>query len=137
MKSYDENEYLRWESEVRNYEIDYQGIVGNAIYFNYLDEARAKYLQQLDVSVVKYALENKNIVLVKTDINFKRSLRYGDSFCVLSKLSRISRFKFLFDQTIILKSSDQIMVTAESVIACVNREGKPCAIDQFEHMPFN
>lgn len=132
-----ESESLVWESEVRDYEVDYQGIVNNANYFHYLDHARAKYLKHYNVDVSQYALDNKHIVLLKTSITFKKSLVYGDIFSVLSKINRISRLKFMFDQKIVLSCNEQIIVVSESIISCVSRNGKPHILQQFENMPIS
>lgn len=57
------DEYLIWSSEVRNYEIDYQGIVNNANYFHYLDQARSNYLESIGINLKKFADKNLNILM--------------------------------------------------------------------------
>lgn len=124
-----------WRSAVRNYEIDYQGIVGNAVYLNYLDQARAIFLDDFKVDICGYAALNKNIVLVNTSIHYKKSLKYGDYFSVHSELFRVSRFKFLFEQKILLEPGLDVILEAKSIIACVDSQGKPCTIDCLNDLP--
>lgn len=115
-------DYLIWCSEVRNYELDFQGIVNNAAYFNYLDYARALYLGQIDFNIENAAKNNTNIVLVDTRLKFRKSLKAGDKFEVKTKLSRVSRVKFAFSQTITLLESEIIVLEAESITRCINTQ---------------
>lgn len=129
------NEYLIWSSEVRNYEVDYQGIVNNANYFHYLDHARSKYLESLGINLKNFADKNLNIVLIETKITFKKSLAFGDFFYVTSKLSKVSRFKFAFDQQIFLQNkSDALIVESTSLICCIDAiTSKPCVPKELEN----
>ncbi len=123
-----------WKSEVRDYEVDYQGIVNNANYFHYLDHARAKVLESFGINIASCALEKKNMVLLKTGIIFKKSLVYGNAFSVCSKMKRISRFKFTFEQKIFSELDQQLIVVADSLVACIDERGKPYLLKQLEHM---
>ncbi len=123
-----------WQSEVRDYEIDYQGVVNNAHYFHYLDEARTQYLKQLGLNITQCAAENKNLVLLKTSIDFKKSLVSRNVFSVYSEIIRISRFKFKFEQKIFLEPEKQLVVFSESIVACVTRDGKPCILEELNEL---
>lgn len=128
------SEPLIWQSEVRDYEIDYQGIVNNAHYFHYLDHARTQYLKQFGLNITQCAAENKNFVLLKTSIDFKKSLVSGDVFSVLSKMDRISRFKFKFEQKIFLEPQKHLVVFSESLVACIDNDGKPCLLEELKEL---
>ncbi|MDF3055727.1 MAG: thioesterase superfamily protein [Gammaproteobacteria bacterium] len=120
-----------WESTVRNYEVDYQKIVNNANYFHYFDNARAIFLKKIGLDVNELSNNGINIVLVKTEIIFKKSLKHNDEFIVKTTLSRISRFKFKFVQEIFLKGDDnrEVYAFSESVAASISTSGKPLIID--------
>jgi len=123
--------YSVWHSEVRNYELDYQRIVNNAVYFNYLDYARAIYLKQFNFDDVKAAESAINIVLIDTHIRYIKSLISGDKFYVDTKLVRTSKLKFVFKQKIILDSSEELILEADSIACCVDaRTGKVCLSDE-------
>jgi acyl-CoA thioester hydrolase len=120
-----------WESVVRNYEVDYQKIVNNANYFHYFDNARAVFLKKIGLDVNELANDGINIVLVKTEITFKKSLKHNDSFIVKTALSRISRFKFKFTQEIFLKDDSQnAYAFSESVVASISPSGKPIILER-------
>lgn len=124
-----------WYTEVRNYEVDYQGIVNNANYFHYFDNARSMYLKNMCGLDLKESAERGiNIVLVKTEIFFKASLTLGNQFYVESYFSRISRFKYKVIQTIYRCDDNKIMATADSIIASITKEGKPCIFQELSNI---
>lgn len=126
-----------WTAEVRDYEVDYQGIVNNAHYFHYFDHARAVYSQKiLGLNVQECADNNINIILLKTEILFKFPLKYGDVFCVTSRVNRISRFKFQFKQEIYIEPNKKISAESQSIIASITKDGKPCLPDAFNKIKY-
>lgn len=72
-----------WESEVRDNEIDVQGIVNNANYFIYMQHARHKHLKSLGLNFEQMHRDGFDLVLVHTEITFKAPLKSGDEFIVL------------------------------------------------------
>lgn len=110
-----------WESEVRDSELDSQGIVNNANYFSYLEHVRHRHLRSLGIDVVAWHNQGYDLVLVRTEINFKASLRSGDEFLISSQLSAKSRVRLLFEQQILRKNDRQIIVEAQNIGTCVAR----------------
>ncbi len=88
------------ELTVRDYECDFQGIVNNAVYLNYLEHARHVFGKSVGLDVVELATRGINVVLVRSEIEYRASLRTGDSFKVALNVNRCSRLKFAFDQRI-------------------------------------
>ncbi len=119
---------MNWEAEVRDYELDFQGIVNNACYFNYFDQARAKYFDSLGIDIETCARQKINIVLLKTEIEFKKSLRYKDVFLITSSFERMSKLRFCFKQKIYLKHNHELIAVAESVITCIEIETKKVVV---------
>jgi acyl-CoA thioester hydrolase len=128
--------YLRPSmNEVRDYEVDFQGIVNNAVYMNYLAQARAKFLENMGYDVVKIAQEGINIVLFASNLKFKSPLKYRDTYSVTTELLRISKFKLVMSQTIINTKTGIISVEAENYLCCVDtKTGKPCLHQAFEEI---
>ena len=126
-----------WSSEVRDYEVDYQNIVNNAVYMNYLDHARGKYFNDMGFDITHIATQEKiNIVLYETQIKFKLPLRFGDKYKVISELSRISPYRLIMKQKIINSQNNTIIyLDAVSYLCCINtKTNKPCIHKAFENM---
>jgi acyl-CoA thioester hydrolase len=112
---------------VRDYECDYQGIVNNAVYLNYLEHARHVYLKNRSIRVIDLAQQGINLVVVRIEIDYKQALRSGDTFGIGVELERLSRVRFVFNQQIYRLPSEQLAVRARTITTAVNPRGRPFA----------
>lgn len=76
------------EMEVRDNELDAQGIVNNANYMIYLSHARHKHGEALKINHTEFAKKNMNLIVTSCTMKFKNPLRANDSFVVTSKISK-------------------------------------------------
>jgi len=111
------------ELSVRDYECDMQGIVNNAVYLNYFEHARHEYLHHLGVNFQSLFLQNIVLVATRIEIDYKRSLKSGDTFTVTVKLEKPSPVRYVFDQEILI--GDEVMTSAKTTVASLNEQGKP------------
>lgn len=112
--------------EVRDNEIDVQGIVSNSNYMIYLQHARHKYIQHLGIDFNEYAARGHNFVLIDCHMQFKRSLKPGDLFYVTTQMVPTdSPIRFGFDQEIRLKDAELLILKAHLTATCVNTQPKP------------
>ena len=88
------------ELKVRDYECDMQGIVNNAVYQNYLEHARHEYLIERGFNFVDITQAGIHLVVLRAELDYKRPLKAGQCFTVVSELERISKLKFCFNQFI-------------------------------------
>ena len=70
------------QMKVRDYECDMQGIVNNAVYQHYLEHARHEYLLSRGLSFAELTARGIIIVVVRAEIDYRRSLRAGEDFLV-------------------------------------------------------
>jgi acyl-CoA thioester hydrolase len=108
-----------WESEVRDSEIDIEGIVNNSNYFIYMEHARHKHLKTLEIDFAKLHAIGYNLLLVNTEMAFKDSLRSGDEFIVTSRVEPNGRIRFNFIQEVIRKADAKVVTTAVNTATCV------------------
>lgn len=109
--------------EVRDYECDLQGIVNNAVYQNYLEHTRHKFLLHLGFDFAQWHDEGKDAVVVKTVLEYKSSLRSADEFEVKVKLVQNGALKVDFIQDVYRKKDNFLCLKARvtSVIMENNR----------------
>ena len=110
---------------VRDYECDSQGIVNNAIYQNYLEHARHEFLKEKGLDFARLTASNINVMVIRAELDYKKSLRSGDAFVVSVRCQQESRLKIVFDQQIILQNTDQLILQARIFAAAVNQHGRP------------
>ena len=115
-----------WENEVRDSELDIQGIVNNANYFVYMEHARHKHMKLLGIDFEALHMRGFDLILVHTEISFKSSLRGGDEFIVTSKVEPMGRIRFIFIQEVLRKSDKKTVVEAKNICTCIaNSSGRP------------
>ncbi len=107
------------EFTVRDYELDMQGIVNNAVYQNYLEHARHEFLHYHGIDFAQ--LTERGIILVVKNISmdFKKSLRSRDKFKVVIDAYKEGHLKIVFKQTIINLSDNTIALKAKVTGVCL------------------
>ena len=83
---------------VRNYEVDWQGIVHNANYLLYFEVGRIEYLKSLGVKVDLTTIKNESkVVLVRNEIDYKSPARFDDLMNIYTRISSIRNTSFVFE----------------------------------------
>lgn len=103
------------EMQVRDYELDSEGIVNNANYLHYLEHTRHSFCSENGISFAE--MQNRGIipVLNKVEIEYKELLRSGDVFESKLWLER-KGVRFVFHQDLFKKSGRQVV---KAVVSCV------------------
>jgi acyl-CoA thioester hydrolase len=115
--------------KVRDYELDMQGIVNNSVYFNYLEHARHEFLLAKGVDFATLARDKVNLVVVRSEMDYKASLTSGDKFQVTVQFEQLSKLKFGFRQQVIRSSDQKLMLDALVTGVALNAQGRPFVPD--------
>lgn len=121
---------------VRDYECDFQGIVNHAVYLHYLEHTRHEFAKTIGLDVVELAQRRVNIVVVRAEIDYKASLRSGDTFIVALNVEPLSRVRIAFDQEIYrvapvshgentFELETSLILKARMIATAVNEKGRP------------
>lgn len=73
--------------EVRDSQLDAQGIVNNSVYFNYMEHTRHKHLSSLGVDFIKLHEQGYDLVISEVNMKFKQPLSSTDKFLVTSEFN--------------------------------------------------
>ncbi len=119
-----QNYHYETEMEVRDYECDIQGIVNNSVYQNYLEHCRHKFLHKTGLSFSQMHDDGIDAVVIRAELDYKYPLRPGDCFIVRLKMAKQGRLRIVFNQQVIRKSDNKLMVNAR-IIAVLTRNGRP------------
>ncbi len=114
--------------EVRDNEIDIQGVVNNANYFIYMAHSRHKFLQEvLSIDFIEMAKKNMNLFLIETNLQFKKALLPNSKFYVTCKMEAEGKIRFKFEQEIRLYANDILIARASNIGVCMDgNNNKPC-----------
>lgn len=124
MKKYD----FELELQVRDYECDIQGIVNNAVYQNYLEHCRHKFLNFVGLDFAQLHNDGIDAVVIKAELDYKFPLRPGDDFLIRLKMEKQGRLRIVFNQQIIRKTDEKLMVNAK-ITAVLTRNNRPISPD--------
>lgn len=114
-----QNKYIfTLEIAVRDYELDSEGIVNNAIYLHYLEHTRHAFVKQEGIPFGSLTRDGLIPVVRRMTIDYHTPLRSGD--VMLSRLW-IERegARFIFYQDIFNKASGETVVNAVVTIVCM------------------
>ncbi len=115
--------FFSLEIAVRDYELDSEGIVNNAIYLHYLEHTRHAFVKQEGIPFGSLTSEGLVPVVRRMTIDYYTPLRSGD--VMLSKLW-IERegARFIFHQDIFKQGSGEHVVSAAVTIVCMEKNGR-------------
>ena len=119
------------EMQVRDYECDIQGIVNNSVYQNYLEHCRHKFLHEAGLDFAQLHNDGIDAVVIRAEIDYKFPLRPGEDFLVRLKMGKQGRLRVVFDQQIVRKSDEKLLVDAR-IFAVLTRNGRPISPEFME-----
>jgi YbgC/YbaW family acyl-CoA thioester hydrolase len=112
-----EHEYLL---EVRGYEMDSFNHVNNAVYLNYFEAARWKFLE--DRNWINYAKFNKlHLVVTEINIHYSSELKVFDKAIVKSQWEHEGQY-LIANQSICLEGSNRKMAKAKVKMILVSHD---------------
>lgn len=114
---------FKLEMRVRDYECDLQGVVNNAVYQNYLEHARHEFLLANEINFPALAKQGIDLMVVRSEIDYKASLRPHDHFYMTVEMVKEGRVKVIFLQNI-YRADGVLMVSAKTYGATV-KNGRP------------
>lgn len=117
---------------VRDYELDFQGIVNNAVYMNYLEHTRHEFLKQAGINLPLLHHEGVDPVVTHADIQYKHSLASGDAFTSYLSIQK-EGIRFIFYQDIYRDSDNQLMIKAK-IESAILQHGRPMRLSIFDEL---
>ena len=120
--------HFELELEVRDYECDIQGIVNNAVYQNYLEHCRHKFLNYCGLDFAQLHNDGIDAVVIKAELDYKFPLRPGDVFLVRLKMAKQGRLRVIFNQEVVRKADEKLMVKGK-ITAVLTKSGRPLPSD--------
>ena len=122
-----ENKYKHQISEiVKFHEVDMLGVCNNAVYFNYFEDARIKYLQDLSkkYQFKEFLVGDSFFIMVHNEIDYINSAHLDDNLNVFTKISKVSNSSFSFEHYI-ERENDMIEIAkGTGVVVHINKVTK-------------
>lgn len=107
------------EMVVRDYEIDSQGIVNNAVYLHYFEHTRHSFCAAAGTSFGELQRRGIDPVVRKIEVDYLSSLHVGDEFISLLRVQRKGA-RFIFYQDIMFPSGEYAARGVVTVVSIKN-----------------
>ena len=118
------------EVRVRYAEVDQMGALHHSRYWVYFEMGRTELLRSQGVAYADLEREGVFFVVAKCAASFKAPARYDDVLRLHTWITRTGAARI--DHAYELKRADGVLVaTAETTLACVDRQGQIIAIPDF------
>ncbi len=111
---------------VKFHEVDLMGVLNNAVYFNYFEDARISYVKQL---VEKYELKkflNKSsyIIMVHNHCDYFESAVFEDELIIHTKIIEVNNSSFKLSHLVQKKKSEKIIAAGGGAVVHFDTEKK-------------
>lgn len=87
--------------EVRDYELDFQGIVNNANYLHYFEHARNSFVRDRGIDLLAMHEDGVDAVVHRAEIDYRVPLAARERFKVRCRASREGRLRLVFEESIV------------------------------------
>ena len=111
-----DNYIFELEMQVRDYEVDAEGIVNNANYLHYLEHTRHEFCRSAGMSFREMHREGLDPVVSHIDIRYIRSLGLGDSMVSKLWLERQGP-RFIFHQDIFTPAGEPVVSATVDIVS--------------------
>lgn len=111
---------------VRFHEVDILGVCNNAVYFNYFEDARIKYVQDIKKNfALKELLEgNSFFIMVHNDCDYLDSAYLDDELNIYTRIDFIKNSSFGFKHLVEKAKSKKIIARGGGVVVHIDRVTK-------------
>jgi acyl-CoA thioester hydrolase len=113
---------------VRDYELDSEGIVNNAIYLHYMEHTRHTFVKQEGVPFGSMTSDGLVPVVRRMEIDYHVPLRTGDVMLSCLWIERKGA-RFIFYQDIFRKDDEALVASAVVTIVCMENDGRINRVD--------
>ncbi|MFA6540192.1 MAG: thioesterase family protein [Bacteroidota bacterium] len=112
-----------YQIRVRNYEIDWQGIVHNGNYLLYFEVARVEYFKLAGLEIDERAITGKTkIVVVRNEIDYLSQATYDDELTIYTRIAAIKNSSFICEAVMIHAEKNIVVAKNVCVHAWLNPE---------------
>lgn len=119
-----------WPLRIYYEDTDLSGVVYHANYLRYFERARTEWVRALGLSQDQLLQEHGlAFTVAHLEIRYRRPARLDDELEVTVSVAQRRRASLLFDQTLRDPATEEILATAQVMVACVDtRSFRPRAL---------
>lgn len=116
---------FKYERKINYYETDRMGVVHHSNYIRFLEEARCRWLEELNISMEK--LENMGYTIPTLEVNckYKNHVTSGDMIIIKPRISEYNGVRMKVSYEVLNKKTGEIVIEAWTKHCFTNTSIKP------------
>ncbi|MGB6221704.1 acyl-CoA thioesterase [Haloferula sp.] len=112
--------------EVMFFDTDCGGVVHNIAYLRMIETCRTKLAASMGMDLKTMAETKLFPVVTRTEINYRRPAKLGDTIVIHGQLAELQRARFWCEFELKRESDDELLVTSRQSLSLVQMpDGKP------------
>ncbi len=115
----------KMEIKIYYEDTDSGGVVYYANYLRYMERGRTEYFAELGISVKDLMDQGTIFVVIRAEIDYKSSVRYGDTIVLETTVAEKTGATLLFQHRITDKASGRLLVEGRIRMACADLSVRP------------
>ncbi len=122
-KDFDVSKFpVKLKIEVRSYEVDFQNVVNNAVYFNYFELARIDYRRKMGYELLPNGTFSDGLIffVAHNECDYLAPAYLGNELEIYSRISYVKNSSLCFEHLIFNKSTEQFIARGSGVIVNVD-----------------
>ncbi len=116
---------------VRYVECDPMGFLHHSNYLPFFEMGRTELLRQFGISYRELEERDVLFVVAKVSVNYKRPARYDDELELFTRVTKQTHVRIDHAYEMRNAATRELLCTAETTIACINKKGELQAIPAF------
>jgi acyl-CoA thioester hydrolase len=110
---------IRTKVQVMFFDTDCGGVVSNIAYLRFIETARTHLAEKLGLHVVEMADKQTYPVVVRTEIDYRRSAKLGDKLVIDGSLDRVQRARFWCAFRVTRPSDKALIAECQQMLALI------------------
>lgn len=120
---------LTTEVQVMFFDTDCAGVVHNIAYLRFIETCRTLLAEQLGMGLAGMADRGAYPVVVRTEIDYKRPAKLGDTLAVHGRLESLDRMRFWVSFDVVRRADEALIAQSRQMLCVIQMPpGKPVAL---------
>ena len=120
-----------YKRKINYYETDKMGIVHHSNYIRFLEEARCRWLESIDISMEKLEQLGYTIPTLEVDCKYKYHVTSGDIILIEPQISEFNGVRMKIKYRVVNAENDALVMEAYTEHCFTNADGRPINVKKY------
>ena len=116
---------FKYERRINYYETDRMGVVHHSNYIRFLEEARSRWMEELNIPMEKLENEGFTILTLEVDCKYKHHVTSGDIIVIEPYISEFNGIRMTVNYNVTNKKTGDIVIDAFTKHCFTDRTLRP------------